>query len=300
MSRFLLILSIFLYTTTLNSQSKIQKDRDAINKMCGCFEIQFNFKETFQRIDDEEYVPSKEYRSFALELAIPIVNENKKISIQHLLIVGPPNNQSVIKHWRQDWVYQNQDLYTYDTANTWNYTQMTKKRVKGQWTQKVFQVDDSPRYEGSSTWVHVDGKSYWENTNYAPLPRREYSKRNDYNIMLRTNRHEITDSGWVHDQDNKKILKKEDEEIVLAEEKGLSPYKRVSSKKCAKALEWWTNNEEKWSSVRNEWETVYNKKQSLTLNSSVKGKRLYEYLLFSNVYDEKEKHKELIESFILK
>ena len=300
MSRLLLILSIFLYTTTLNSQSKIQKDRDAINKMCGCFEIQFNFKETFQRIDDEEYVPSKEYRSFALELAIPIVNENKKISIQNLLIVGPPNNQSVIKHWRQDWVYQNQDLYTYDSANTWNYTQMSKKAVKGQWTQKVFQVDDSPRYEGSSTWVHVDGKSYWENTNYAPLPRREYSKRNDYNIMLRTNRHEITDSGWVHDQDNKKILKKEDEEIVLAEEKGLSPYKRVSSKKCAKALEWWTNNEEKWSSVRNEWETVYNKKQSLTLNSSVDGKRLYEYLLFSNVYDKKEKHKELIESFILK
>ena len=300
MPRFLLILSIFLYITTLNSQSKIQKDRDAINKMCGCFEIQFNFKETFQRIDDEEYVPSKEYRSFALELAIPIVNENKKISIQHLLIVGPPNNQSVIKHWRQDWVYQNQDLYTYDTANTWNYTQMSKKRVKGQWTQKVFQVDDSPRYEGSSTWVHVDGKSYWENTNYAPLPRREYSKRNDYNIMLRTNRHEITDSGWVHDQDNKKILKIEGEEIVLAEEKGLSPYKRVSSKKCAKALEWWANNEEKWNSVRNEWETVYNKKQSLTLNSSVNGKKLYEYLLFSNVYDEKEKHKELIESFILK
>ena len=57
MSRFLLILSMFLYITTLNSQSKIQKDRDAINKMCGCFEIQFNFKETFQRIDDEEYVP---------------------------------------------------------------------------------------------------------------------------------------------------------------------------------------------------------------------------------------------------
>ena len=300
MSRFLLILSIFLYTTTLNSQSKIQKDRDAINKMCGCFEIQFNFKETFQRIDDEEYVPSKEYRSFALELAIPIVNENKKISIQHLLIVGPPNNQSVIKHWRQDWVYQNQDLYTYDTANTWNYTKMSKKAEKGQWTQKVFQVDDSPRYEGSSTWVHVDGKSYWENTNYAPLPRREYSKRNDYNIMLRTNRHEITDSGWVHDQDNKKILKKEGEEIVLAEEKGLSPYKRISSKKCAKALEWWANNEEKWSSVRNEWETVYDKKQALTLNSSVNGKRLYEYLLFSNAYDEKEKHRELIESFILK
>ena len=110
MPRFLLILSIFLYITTLNSQSKIQKDRDAINKMCGCFEIQFNFKETFQRIDDEEYVPSKEYRSFALELAIPIINENKKILIQHLLLVGPHNNQSVIKNLSHDWVYQHQAL----------------------------------------------------------------------------------------------------------------------------------------------------------------------------------------------
>ena len=30
-----------------------------------------------------------------------------------------------------------------------------KKDVRGQWTQKVYQVDDSPRYEGSSTWVHL-------------------------------------------------------------------------------------------------------------------------------------------------
>ena len=57
--RLLLLLIISLFTTTLNSQSKIKKDRDAINKMCGCFEIEFNFKETFQRIDDKEYVPSK-------------------------------------------------------------------------------------------------------------------------------------------------------------------------------------------------------------------------------------------------
>ena len=27
--------------------------------------------------------------------------------------------------------------------------------------------------------AHVDGKSYWENTSHAPLPRREYTKRDD-------------------------------------------------------------------------------------------------------------------------
>ena len=267
--------------------------------MCGCFEIEFNFKETFHRIDDEEYVPSKEYRSFALELAIPIVNESKKISIQHLLIVGPPNNQTIIKHWRQDWIYQNQDIYTFNIENTWIYTKLSKRAVKGQWTQIVFQVDDSPRYEGSSSWVHVDGKSYWENTNYAPLPRREYSKRNDYNIMLRTNRHEITDSGWIHDQDNKKVIKNNEKEITLAEEKGLSPYKRVSDLKCTKALEWWSENKDKWESIRNEWSEIYNRKQRLSLKSTVSEKKLYEYLLFSSSYDEKDKHRELINSFII-
>ena len=39
----------------------------------------------------------KNIEVIALELAIPIVNESKKISIQHLLIVGPLNNQKKIK-----------------------------------------------------------------------------------------------------------------------------------------------------------------------------------------------------------
>ncbi|GIR98335.1 MAG: hypothetical protein CM15mP101_07050 [Flavobacteriaceae bacterium] len=31
------------------------KDIDAIKSMCGCFEIEFNFAETFVLIDDENY-----------------------------------------------------------------------------------------------------------------------------------------------------------------------------------------------------------------------------------------------------
>ena len=48
--------------------------------MCGCYEIEFKFSETFNYSEDENYVPSKNYRSFALEAAIPIVNDKKKIS----------------------------------------------------------------------------------------------------------------------------------------------------------------------------------------------------------------------------
>ena len=92
----------------------------------------------------------------------------------------------------------------FNADNKWSYKQLAKEKVSGQWTQKVYQVDDSPRYEGTGTWVYVDGKIYWESTTDAPLPRREYTIRSDYNLTNRTNRHEIVDKVWIHDEDNKK------------------------------------------------------------------------------------------------
>ena len=32
-------------------------------------------------------------------------------------------------------------------------------------------------------------------------------KEDDYDIMIRGNRHEIVSDGWIHDQDNKKVIK---------------------------------------------------------------------------------------------
>ena len=190
----LILVLLLVLTSSLNAQKK--QDIEAIKNMCGCFEIDFKFSETFQYSNDSNYSKSKNYNSKALEFARIIKDEKDHISIQHLLVM----DDYVIKHWRQDWIYQNEDFLKYDGDNNWKYTSKTKKDVKGQWTQKVYQVDDSPRYEGSATWVHIDGKSYWENSSYAPLPRREYTKRDDYNIMIRGNRHEITNDGWIHDQ----------------------------------------------------------------------------------------------------
>ena len=41
--------------------------------------------------------------------------------------------------------------------------------------------------------------------------------------MIRGNRHEITNDGWIHDQDNFKVVKdsKSNSEIIIASEKGL-------------------------------------------------------------------------------
>ena len=279
----ILILS-FLYCLTTVGQKK--KDVEAIKSMCGCFEIEFNFSETFTYGKSKK---SENYNSKALEWAQLVYEDNNKISIQHLLIVGSKRFPTVIKHWRQDWIYENPDLYLFNVNNSWDYKKMSKKDVRKQWTQKVFQVDDSPRYEGSATWVHVDGKSFWENTSYAPLPRREYTKRDDYDIMIRGNRHEIVSDGWIHDQDNKKVIKKStSEEIILAEEKGFNKYTRVDDSKCAVANERWDAHHEKWSKVRSIWNFIYEKNEKISLKKTIDDKPLFSYMFDNKLTDEKE------------
>ena len=275
----LIIILLLVSPIITNAQKK--QDIEAIKEMCGCFEIDFKFSETFQYSNDSNYSKSKNYNAKALEYAKLIKDEKGHISIQHLLVMG----DYIIKHWRQDWIFQNKDLLKYDGNNTWKYISKTKKDVKGQWTQKVFQVDDSPRYEGSATWVHADGKSYWENSSYAPLPRREYTKRNDYNIMIRGNRHEITEDGWVHDQDNFKVVKdsESDSEVIIASEKGINTYTRVDESNCKEAIKWWDENNEKWLLVLEKWNSIYSKKDDISLRQSVENKPLFSFLFDENV-----------------
>ena len=280
----LLLFFILLSFLNLNAQNK--KDNDAIKKMCGCYEIEFNFAETFQFSNDSNYVKSKNYNAKAIEYAKLIKDEKGHISIQHLLVM----DNYVIKHWRQDWIYENRNLLKYDANNSWKNLLKSKKDVKGQWTQKVFQVDDSPRYEGTSSWVHVDGKSYWENSSYAPLPRREYTKRNDYNIMIRGNRHEIVDQGWIHDQDNYKVIKDSESnfEEIIAGEKGYSTYTKVDESKCSAAITWWNDNNAKWSFVRNKWNSIYSKNDDISLKGTVEDKPLFLFLFDDKVAKEEE------------
>ncbi|WP_458626262.1 DUF6607 family protein [Winogradskyella sp. PC D3.3] len=293
------VLAIVLaFTLSSNAQKKKTLDQEAIKAMCGCFEVTFNFTETFNYSNDSLYRPSETKVDKGLEYAFAIVDEDDKISIQHLLQVGRPDSPHIVKHWRQDWLFQNQEFYMYNGDNNWTFEKKSKDDVKGQWTQKVFQVDDSPRYEGSGTWVHVDGKHYWENTTTAPLPRREYTKRNDYNITLRGNRHEITDFGWVHDQDNEKVLREAGkEDVIIAKEKGYNTYKKVDDSRCQASQDWWKAQHDKWALVRTKWDAVYGRNKDLTLAEKVDNKVLFKYLLDDEITAKKEINR-IIEAFV--
>lgn len=268
--------TISLLLTSFISAQKTE-DQKAIKSMCGCYEVQFNFAETFKYPKDEtSYKPSPIKQEKALEWIELIEDQPNKLSLQHLLIAG---NDLVIKHWRQDWLYENTDFYDYNGFNDWKYKKRSKDEVKGQWTQKVYEVDDSPRYEGSASWIHTDGRHFWENTTNAPLPRREYTQRKDYNITKRTSVHEITNFGWIHDQDNAKTIREENgNEYVIAKEKGQNTYKKVDDSKCAPAQKWWNENKDYWSKVRVKWNDEFAKNKDLKLKKDVDGKQLYMYL----------------------
>ncbi|MBV7267781.1 DUF6607 family protein [Winogradskyella luteola] len=298
MKRVVLASLVLALSFQVNAQKKKKQDKEAIKEMCGCFEVTFNFAETFQFSEDSLYKPSKTKTDKGLEWAQLIEDDKNKVSIQHLLQVGPPNKPHIVKHWRQDWLFENTAFYMYNGDNEWTFQEKEKDEVEGQWTQKVYQVDDSPRYEGSGTWVHVDGKSYWENTTTAPLPRREYTKRSDYNITMRGNRHEITDFGWVHDQDNAKVIREGDkDDVILAHEKGYNIYKKVDDSRCQAAQDWWKEHDNKWATVRTKWNAVYGRNKDLNLEAKVDNKVLYKHL-FDEEMTAKEDIEKVIESFV--
>lgn len=293
------LFAILAVGTAMFAQAQNQKDVKAIKAMTGCYDVSFNFAETFSK--QKDYEKKKNYRSGALEWVTVAEESPKKIELQHILIVNPQGSgkDAIVKHWRQDWKYENTDLHVFDKGSNWKYKKLPAESVKGQWTQIVYQVDDAPRYSGTGTWVHVDGRTYWESTADAPLPRREYTTRKDYNVLVRGNHQEIFDWGWIHDQDNKKVLRKDgvaDETIV--EEKGLEYYKKVDDAKCIIAQNYWNEYAPLWKSVRQTWDEELAKNKDLSVTPDVEDIFLYKDLMKLTPKQNKEA-KELVKKYIV-
>jgi len=290
---------ILAFSLNANAQdNKKKEDIKAIKSMCGCYEVQFNFAETFKNTKDENYVPSKTKYDYGLEWVELVEDQPNKIVMQHLLIVS---DTMIIKHWRQDWEFENTKFYDFFKDQTWKFETKPKAEVKGQWTQRVYQVDDSPRYEGSATWVHVDGRHFWENTTDAPLPRREHTLRKDYNVLNRTNVHEITAKGWIHDQDNLKIVRDDaGKDTVLAQEKGHDVYNKVADSKCAAAQKFWKENAALWKNVRDKWATIFARDKDLNLEAKVDNRSLYLHLFDLKPTATKAETDKIIDSFVKK
>lgn len=233
-------------------------DRDAILAMAGSHHIHFKFRET--AILAESYdTTSEPYDEDATEIIKVVEDTPERITLQHLLVVQPEGEEPmIIKHWAQIWTWKDTEILDYcgeDGIHEWRRTELTPEQAAGTWSQLVTQTDDTPRYESYGQWVHQHGESSWQSVpTRRPLPRREYTKREDYDYMLATNRHTLTAGGWIHFQDNRKVVDREGEPArVIAHEIGLNTYTRTETELTALALEWWDQHGDFWNGVRNFW-----------------------------------------------
>ena len=258
----------------ISANAQIKNGVEVINKICGCFDVTFKYAETFSPDKNYKYHEREEI-SGGKELAFPVEINDKKISIQHLLIV---TDSMIVKHWREEWTYENPIIWKYTDTKTWVKQTLKQDEVKGKWTQTVWEVSDEPRYQGYGQFAKVNGEVIWQSKTDAPLPRREYTVRNDYNILNRTNRLHITDSGYIHEQDNKKIIRKDGNDKLLVEEKGINSYKRIANNECNAAKIYWDKNNAYWLKVKTIWASYLNTHNSIQLNIKVEGKVLHKYL----------------------
>jgi hypothetical protein len=288
---------MFFAGLSLAAQAQKSEDIKAIKGQCGCHEVKFAYSETFS--PNKEYKFKDKYLAKGTEYVFVVEESKDKIVIQHLLAIG---DTMVVKHWREDWTYEDQNLLSFYKDRQWKYSNVPKEKVKKTWTQKVYEVDDAPRYEGIAQWSHANGKHLWESKVDAPLPRREYSTREDYNVLVRGNRIYVSESGYLHEQDNDKILRKQDADIMIAQEKGINDYRRTDAKKCEVTEKWWAEHGEFWNDVRAVWqEEVFAKHKDITIKQFVRSKMIgEEFKVIKNQKNSSEVNRQKIREVINK
>lgn len=268
--------SVQLQTTASEAWKELQKpniseqerDRRAILAMAGSYRASFDFVETMGF--SEGYQPQSPYRSWGTEVVYVLENSPQKVVLQHVLLMRSPDSEPVVvKHWRQDWQYQPSSVLRFQGSDTWRLEPVKSEQSQGLWSQTVYQVDDCPRYGGIGLWQHQSGMSVWSSDpTWRPLPRREFTVRNDYQVLDGINRHIITPTGWIHEQENNKVVLQHDRSTkVLAREFGLNRYELLENFDTQPADSYTSSTEPFWAMVRAQWETRAKVGQSYTLRS---------------------------------
>ncbi|MDO5611091.1 MAG: hypothetical protein Q4G62_10045 [Pseudomonadota bacterium] len=230
-------------------------DRQAILAMQGEYNVRFNFDETVVLARDYQRRELK--TSGGDEVVIVVEDSPGRIVLQHLLV--DTRSGHVTKHWRQDWHYQAPKRFEFSADQTWVVRDIPADTTRGAWTQCVYEVSDAPRYCGTGRWNHRYGVATWtSDRTWRPLPRREYSQRSDYNAMNVENRHTIVPTGWTHEQDNTKALRRADgsTERTLVREAGFNDYIKTDAIDFGPAYRYWQATAPYWAKVRARWQAA--------------------------------------------
>ncbi len=232
--------------------TEFEMARQSILAMAGEYQVTFSFAET--EALQPGYKLKKHRESDAYELVLLVEDSDTKIVLQHILVHR--GSGFVIKHWRQDWLYEASARLEFTEDQTWRLRPIDPELTKGAWTQCVYEVSDAPRYCGTGKWVMKDHEPVWtSDAGWRPLPRREYTKRDDYNALGIINSQRIVSSGWLHEQWNTKVVREgETVKTTIAKEEGLNTYRRISGYNFQPGYDYWEKTKDYWQRIRNEWD----------------------------------------------
>jgi hypothetical protein len=236
-----------------------QRDHAAILALAGDYRSSFDFLEVVLYRPGEE--PARPYRSWGTERIVVLEDRPAFVSLQQILVMfvedddGNVEGPFVQKHWRQDWRYEPRDRLDYLGGGRFGRRAVPADARRGAWSQTVYQVDDSPRYAAVGRWSHDAQHSVWQSdVSWRPLPRRESSVRDDYDVMAGSHRLTVLPAGWVHEQENEKLVLSEGEAPhSLARELGLDRYERIQDFDFSAADAYWQATAPFWAQVRTAW-----------------------------------------------
>ncbi len=266
--------------------SALERDRSAILAMSGPYRVSFDFLEVLRF--DPALKPDAPYQSWGTEYVFVSADRDDFIALQHILVMraqmedGSTGKPIVVRHWRQEWRYRSDELLAYEGANTWVRRPVPAQQRDGTWVQSVYQVDDSPRYAARGRWQHNDSYSTWiSEETWRPLPRREWSVRKDYQVLVGTNRHTITQDGWVQEENNLKLVlddngKARAQMPYLAREYGFARYQRIKDYDFSAGENYFARTEPFWAEVRAGWREIAERQPRFTLKMPVDQGRLFE------------------------
>ena len=257
----------------------LERDRRAILAMSGTYRVTFDFLEAAPFGAGAK--PLAPYQSWGTEKVYVDRDDPKFISLVHILEMrvlqadGKVSDPMVTKHWRQDWTYEPAEIVEYQGLDRWQRRKLTTAEAGGAWSQVVYQVDESPRYASIGRWQHSASFSTWLSADtWRPLPRREWSVRSDYQLLIGTNRHTVTPTGWFQEENNLKAVLTDQRTLsaaqpYLAREYGFARYERIRDADFAAADRYYERTKEFWERVRARWNGVFTRQGVVTLKGPV-------------------------------
>lgn len=256
-----------------------ERDRRAILAMAGTYRVSFDFLEV------DTYAPasarSAPYQSWGTEKVYVDRDDGGFVSLVHILEMrivdanGAVSEPMVTKHWRQDWTYEPKSIVEYRGTDRWARRAVDAGERHGAWLQAVYQVDESPRYASIGRWQHSGSFSSWISADtWRPLPRREWSVRADYQVLLGTNRHTVGPTGWTQEENNLKAVLTDRRTIdparpYVAREYGVARYERLRDADFAVADQYFERTRAFWDRVRDTWADAFTRDRTVTLRGPV-------------------------------